>query len=192
MKKAVVLSLVLILTSTLGSFANDEIICKLGGEVKGLKLKDLSGKEFDLDKVLKKDEVKGVVFVFISYTCPGSISNDSRYIQHTKNFKEKGVLFVGISSNYNESEEDMRKYAEKTGYNFPVLKDHDNIIADRFAAMTTPHAFVVSKDAKLLYSGRIDDSNRDPEQVKDATLANAVDEYLAGKELSVTKSKPGG
>jgi hypothetical protein len=101
-------------------------------------------------------------------------------------------LFVGISPNYNESEENMRKYAEKVGYNFPVLKDHDNIIADRFMAMTTPHAFFVGKDSKLLYSGRIDDSNRDPEGVKDATLANAVDEYLAGKELSVTRTRPGG
>ena len=192
MKKFVVFSVIFIVASALGGFANDEITYELGKEVKGLKLKDLNGKEFDLDNVLKNDEVKGVVFVFISYTCPGSISNDSRYIQHTKNFKKKGVLFVGISPNYNESEENMKKYAEKLGYNFPVLKDHDNIIADRFAALTTPHAFLIGKDSKLLYSGRIDDSNRDPEKVKDATLANAVDEYLAGKELSVTRTRPGG
>ena len=118
--------------------------------------------------------------------------NDERYIQHAKNFKKDGVLFVGVSSNFSDSIENLQDYAKKKKYNFPVLKDHNNIIADRFAARTTPHAFFIDKEGVLRYHGRIDDSLNDATKVTDATLENVVKEYLSGKELSVTQTKPGG
>jgi len=168
------------------AFSGDDLKYNLGGKVTSLILKDLNGEEFNLDKTLAEEDIKGVVFVFLSYRCPASVRSDELYIKLAGEFKEKGILFYGIDANMRtENLEAMKTYAEKTKYNFPVLWDEGNVIADRFDAQKTPHAFFVDKESVLRYKGRIRTS-------KETTLANIIDEYLAGKKLSATETRPDG
>jgi len=37
------------------------------------------------------------------------------------------------------------------GYNFPYLKDLDGVVARRFGAVCTPHAFVLNRSRELVY-----------------------------------------
>jgi len=68
------------------------------------------------------------------------------------------------------------------------LKDFRNIIADKFKASFTPEVYVLNSDFELLYHGRIDDS-RKIKNVKSEDLRKALDEILAGKEVSVKNTK---
>ncbi|MCP4724628.1 MAG: redoxin domain-containing protein [bacterium] len=190
MKKALVVCVLLAFCFVMFGFGED-LKYELDKKVTGLKLKDLDGKEFDLEKVLKQDDVKGVVFSFISYQCPGSIAYDSRYVEYTDVLAKKGILFIGVASNYNDTIEDFKKYSEKKGFNFPILVDKGNVIADRFSATKTPHVFFVDKKGTLIYKGAIDD-NRTPSMVKNRVLENVADEYLSGKKLSVKETAPFG
>ncbi|MFC1514005.1 redoxin domain-containing protein [candidate division KSB1 bacterium] len=193
MKRILVICFIALFAVSLFGFSGQDGKFALNGKVTGLKMKDLNGKDFDIEKVLANDDVKGVMFVFLSYKCPNSVSRNDRFIKHAADFKKKGVLFIGIDSNVaTENAAGMKAYAEEKNFNFPIFWDDGNVIADRFDAKTTPHAFFVDKKSVLRYKGRIDDNPKDPAGVKDATIANVVDEYLAGKELSVTETRPDG
>ena len=188
MKKFLVLGIIALFAVSLLGLSGQDIKYPLGGKVTSLTLM-----EFDLEKTLAKEDVKGVVFVFLSYTCPASIACDGRYISYADDFKKKGILLYGIDANMRtENAADMKAYAKKKDYTFPVLWDEGNVIADRFDARTTPHAFFVDKKSVLRYKGRIDDSTNNPSGVKETFLANVISEYLAGKELSVTETRPDG
>ncbi|HEY3250790.1 MAG TPA: hypothetical protein VGK25_06690, partial [Ignavibacteria bacterium] len=73
-------------------------------------------------------------------------------------------------------------------FGFPVLKDENNIVADMLGAQRTPEVYILDKDKVILYHGRIDD-NKDVSKVSSHDLKNALDEILAGKEVSVKSTK---
>jgi len=87
----------------------------------------------------------------------------------------------------------MQKLAQEKGYTFPYLYDKTQATAKRYAAMKTPHIFVVRKVSTqyvLEYTGAIDDNSQDPSAVKKRYVENAVNELLANKKVSqhVTKA----
>jgi len=73
--------------------------------------------------------------------------------------------------------------------NFPYLKDQDQKVAKSYGALVTLHAFVLDRDRRLRYRGRIDDS-RDPKKVEVNDLRNALDDLLSGKEVRVAETQP--
>ena len=105
-----------------------------------------------------------------------------------KEYSEKGITFIGINSNKEETVEEIKEHAKKNNLSFIILKDFRNIIADKFKASFTPEVYVLNSDFELLYHGRIDDS-RKIKNVKSEDLRKALDEILAGKEVSVKNTK---
>jgi len=98
------------------------------------------------------------------------------------------VAFIGINSNKQESVKEISEHAQEHGFKFTILKDQNNIIADKFDAQVTPEIYVLNSDYEVLYHGRIDDSQRE-NQVKSQDLRTTLDEILAGKKVSVTETK---
>lgn len=193
MKRVLFIGTLLFLAVSLIGFAPNGDKYVIGGKVAGLVLKDLDGGTFNLEKILGEKDTKGVVFVFLSYKCPDSKACDDRYVDYAEKYGKKGIKFVGINSNMRtENKEDMKKWAADNKYNFPVLWDDDNIIADRFEAKTTPHAFFVDSDGYLTYKGSIDDNTKDPSKVKRTFLADVLDAYLAGDAIYIQQTKPFG
>jgi peroxiredoxin len=79
-------------------------------------------------------------------------------------------------------------HAEENGLTFTILKDENNVVADEFDASFTPEVYVLSSDFNILYHGRIDNSkNEDDITTKD--LENALNEILAGKEVTTKATK---
>ncbi len=192
MKKVMTLTIILFLAFAMVAFANDGLKYEVGKKVSDIKLNDHDGKGFNLEKTLADDGVKGVVFIFVSEQCPVSRACDERYVELTSEFKKQGVELIGINSNYTESIAVMKKHAEKNSYNFRILKDWNNVVADRFEALYTPHAYFIGKDHTLLYKGRIDDNHRNAGKVNERTLANAVSAYVGGDKIAVTETMSNG
>ena len=132
---------------------------------------------------------KTMVLMFIATRCPVSNDYNERMAQLYRDYKEKNVVFIGINSNKQEDVEEIKKHAKENHLDFLILKDVNNIIADRFGATVTPEVFVIDpKDFKILYHGRIDNSRR-LDKVKSRDLRQALDEILAGKEVTVKDTK---
>lgn len=148
-------------------------------------LKDYSGKSHSLSNY--KDSA-AVVVMFIATQCPVSNDYNNRMAALYKDYTEKGIAFLAINSNKQESVEEISTHSQKHGFQFTVLKDPDNVIADKFNAQVTPEIFVLNSNFEILYHGRIDDSQRESE-IKSRDLRNALDEILAGKPVSKKETK---
>jgi len=155
------------------------------------KLKDISGKEVSLKDVMKEN---GLLVMFSCNTCPVVINNQARTKEICQFASKKSIGVVLLNSNEanrknSESLSAMQEYAKGQGYNWYYAEDKNNELADAFGASRTPECFLFDKDGKLIYHGAIDDSPSDAASVKRNHLKEAINEALAGKEVSVKQSK---
>ena len=157
-----------------------------GGEkVNDFKLKDYNGQEHNLSDFKNS---KAIVVIFVATQCPVSNAYNERMAALFNDYKNKGVEFVGINSNKQESVEEIKDHAKQHKLDFVILKDENNIIADKFQASVTPEVYVLNKNFEILYHGRIDDSRRE-EDVKTNDLRKVLDEILTGKKVETTRTK---
>jgi peroxiredoxin len=148
-------------------------------------LEALNGKKVSLTDF---KDAKAIVIIFIATECPVSNAYNERMAALHQDYKSKGIVFLGINSNKQESVEDMKEHAREHKHEFTILKDWDNVVADKFDAQFTPEVFVLTKNLEIQYHGRIDDSRAEA-RVSTKDLRNALDEILAGKTVSTTKTK---
>ena len=133
-------------------------------------------------------ESKAIVIMFIATQCPVSNAYNGRMENLYNDYKDKSISFIGINSNKQESIEEIKEHAKDNKLEFTILKDSNNVIADKFSAGHTPEIYVLNNNFEQLYHGRIDDSRRE-ENVTVQDLRNALDEILADKEVSVKETK---
>ena len=126
--------------------------------------------------------------MFIATRCPVSNAYNTRMVSLYEYYSDKPVTFIGINSNKQEDIEEIKKHAKENGLKFIILKDPNNIIADKFNAKFTPEIFVLNSDLNFLYRGRIDDSRKEFE-VESMDLRIALDEILDGEQVSITETK---
>jgi peroxiredoxin len=153
--------------------------------VEGFTLKNYDGKTYTLSDY---KDAKAIVIMFIATRCPVSNAYNERMVKLYDDYTSKGVVFLGINSNKKEDEEECEEHAKEKGFKFPVLKDVNNIVADKYDAQVTPEIYVVNSKFELLYHGRIDNSQKE-DNVESHDLRNALDEILAGKTVKVADTK---
>ena len=169
---------------------------KIGEEAPAFKLKDVvNGKEISLA------DYKGkiVVMTFQSINCPWDRYREEGGYQRVLNkladeYKDKDVQFIAINSNSDETVDQVKVYAEKSGVPYPILKDPGNVVADEYGGATTPHFFVIDKEGKLVYMGGVEQAPNTPEecgQMEEQYLVPVLNALIAGEKLpyEVTKSK---
>ncbi len=156
-----------------------------------VKLKNISGTEVTLKEVTKEN---GLLVMFSCNTCPYVVKNQERTADISKYAIQKNVGVIILNSNEaqredNEGFEDMKIYAKEQNYNWHYVVDKNSEIADAFGANRTPECFLFNKELKLVYHGAIDDSPSTSENVKRRHLQEAINEMIAGKEVSYKESR---
>ena len=147
------------------------------------------GKRYSLSSFDDRDVL---VVVFNSNRCPTANAYEDRLMALQQEFAPRGVQIVAVNST------DPHLYAEESyaamverdrarKFNFPYVKDADRSVARAFGAECTLHAFVLDRDRRLRYRGRIDDS-RNPAKVTTHDLRNAVEEVLADRPVRVPET----
>ncbi len=112
-----------------------------------------------------------------------------------KNINEIGVEFVGINSNSVNTHEDdsfdnMILRMKENNFPWYYLYDQSQETALNYGALRTPHFYVFNEDRKLVYTGRGVDSPRDPSKITINDLENALEQLIAGKEISIKVTNP--
>jgi peroxiredoxin len=155
------------------------------------KLRNVDGKSYSLldfnDKAL-------IVLIFMANRCPTARVYTDRLKAIQTDYQSRGVQLVGINSDNKyffstETLDKMTQVFNERELNFPYLKDEDQSLAKKYGALVTLHAFVLDKDRRLRYRGRVDDS-RDPQKVTVNDLRNALDDILNQKEVRVKETRP--
>lgn len=156
--------------------------------IKPFTLTATNGKKWLLSE---QKDAKAVAVVFLGTECPVNNQYLPELARLHQTYAAKGITFVGINSNVHDTPTRVRSHAEANSIPFPILKDTGNVVADEFTAKRTPEAFLLSPRGEVLYRGRIDDQigigfRRKTAERRD--LAEAIEETLAGKAVSVAKT----
>ncbi len=157
----------------------------IGSEIADFKLMDYMGKEQTLSQYRSG---KGTVLIFVSTRCPVSNAYNERMVALAAEYQPKGFQFLGINANRAEEPQELASHAKEHHWDFPVLKDTDNVVADRLGAQVTPEVYLIDGKGILRYHGRIDDS-QDPAGVKEQDLKTVLDALLAGQEVARKEAK---
>lgn len=155
------------------------------------KLTDISGKEITLAASKKKN---GLLVIFSCNTCPYVVKNQARNNEMCAYAEKNNIGVVIINSNEAQrsdadSYDAMKKYATDQGYKWSYAVDKNSTLANAFGATKTPEIFLFNKDSKLVYHGAFDDSPSKPEEATRKHLQLAIDEAVAGKDVTVKTSK---
>jgi peroxiredoxin len=164
----------------------------IGKQVADFSLPDVNGQALSLANFKDK---KAIVVIFMGTECVINNAYMPRLVELQKEYGPRGVQILGINSNVQDSAEQVGEHARQNSVNFPVLKDEQNIVADRFEAQRTPEVFLLDAQHTIRYRGRIDDQFGIGYKRAKATtreLTAALDEMLAGKPISQPTSQVAG
>jgi thiol-disulfide isomerase/thioredoxin len=171
-----------------------------GSPMPGFDLPGVDGRRYS-----PKDfaDAKILVVVFTCNHCPTAQAYEGRIKQLAKEYKDKGVALVAISPNdpqalrldelgytdLSDTFEEMKIRAEEKEFEFPYLYDGETQEVSRsFGPSSTPTVFIFDRQRKLLYMGRVDDSERE-DRVRKKDTRNALDALLEGKPVPVAQTK---
>jgi thiol-disulfide isomerase/thioredoxin len=141
-------------------------------------------------------EKQVVVVVFVANGCPTVRGLEPLLHRFQREYESLGAQLVLVNSNNSalsprDTYDELVKRAEDSRFPFPYLKDDGGLVARRFGALTTPHAFVLDRQRRLRYQGRIADS-RQAETVTVNYLEQAVEDILADRQVATTETEPYG
>jgi len=136
-----------------------------------------------------------LVVFFTCNHCPYVIGSDEVTRKTAETFADKGVKFVGISSNSvvshpADSFENMKKRMDQLRFPWLYLFDESQDIARAYGALRTPHFYVFNQERELVYTGRATDSPGDEAGISVNDLDRVLEEVTSGNDVSVPLTNP--
>jgi peroxiredoxin len=136
-----------------------------------------------------------VAVVFVGTQCPLAKLYAPRLNEIAAQFEPAGLAVVGINPNTHDSASDIAGFCAEQGCRFPILIDAQQRVADQFGATRQLEVFLLDRERKVRYHGRIDDQYA-PGQHRPAPsrhdLVAAIEELLAGKPVSLGETEVAG
>jgi peroxiredoxin len=164
-----------------------EMVCaqefRLGGPVSDFTLRATDGRT----ATYPANSGMATVVIFFSTRCPMSNAFNYRRNRLYHDFADR-AKFIVVDSNSNESLTEVRDYASALEFDFPVYKDENNLVADRFGAQVTTDTFVIDASGVIRYHGYLEDSPNST-RVKHQGLRLAIEAVLAGKPVAIPETK---
>ena len=173
----------------------------IGSKAPDFRLPNYDGKFYSLKDFAS---AKVLVIVFTCTHCPTAQAYEDRIKKIVDGYKSKGVAVVAISPNspngllleelgysdLNDDFDNMKIRAKEKQFNFPYLYDGDNeAVSIKYGPVATPHAYVFDNQRILKYNGRLDALENPNKGANSEDLRNAIDEILAGKEVTTPTTK---
>ena len=127
-----------------------------------------------------------VIVNFWSAECPHSERTDRSTMACLVQWGAD-VVMLSVAANRSESAQTIAE-AANTRRLPTVLVDTDHVVADLYAAQTTPHVFVVDRDGILRYRGAVDDVTFRQRTAKRFYLEEAIEALRAGRTVESTET----
>lgn len=126
-----------------------------------------------------------LLVVFTCNHCPYARHVEGALIDVARDYRERGVATVAISSNDADAYpadgvEAMAARAAEQDYPFPYLYDEDQSVARAYGAVCTPDVFVFDAEHRLAYRGRFDGTRPGGAPASGDELRAALDDLLRG------------
>ena len=134
----------------------------------------------------------GAVVVFTCNHCPYVVGSEPRIEAMAERARSEGLGFAGINSNdpvnyESDSWNNMVKRANR-GMSYSYLHDVSQDTARAYGAERTPEFYLIDSSGSVVYRGRLDDSPRDPSHATSSDLSDAMDDLIAGRRITVSRT----
>jgi peroxiredoxin len=142
------------------------------------------------------NDASATVVVFTCNHCPYALAWHDRIADAARDYSDRGVRFLAISSNDadrypRDSYEAMKARVSREDWPMPYLYDQTQDVARAYGAKTTPDLFVIDSEGRLRYRGAPDSDYDDPSQ-QAQWLRDALDAVLVGEQPARAQTKPVG
>jgi hypothetical protein len=119
-----------------------------------------------------------VIVNFWSAECAWSRRADVLLVYRALSWEARGVRIIGIASNVNEPETEIRYEMQNRHLRYPVALDFDHRVAELYRAEAAPHFFVLDRQGLARYIGALDDATAESRDAKRFYLDQAVNALL--------------
>ena len=165
---------------------------RIGDKAPDFKLPATDGKTYSLSDFAA---ARTLVVFFTCNHCPFVTGSDEATRATAERYKDKGVVFVGINSNSENTyaEDSFAHMVERMSkHRFPWVyaRDKSQQTALAYGALRTPHFFVFNQDRKLVYTGRGLDNPMNAAAAKTSDLDAALKELTSGKPITRPMTNP--
>jgi peroxiredoxin len=165
---------------------------EIGAKAPDFSLQATDGKTYKLSDF---KDAKTLVIFFTCNHCPFVKGSDEVTRQTAEKYIKKGVKFVGINSNSENTHPDdsfelMVDRMKVNKFPWVYLRDKTQKVALAYGALKTPHFYVFDSNRKLIYTGRGVDNPKDTVKMTVNDLDRALEEHLAGKPVTVKLTNP--
>ena len=164
----------------------------IGSKLDSFSLIDYQGKPWKLEEFQSK---KAIVFAFVGTQCPLAKLYSAKLVELENQYREKGIAFVAVDSNVQDSLAEMAAHARKFGFEFPFLKDPAQELANKTGVTRTPEVCVIDSESKIRYRGRVDDQfgiGYSKDKVSSKELVAAIESILKNEEVTTTTAVASG
>ena len=170
--------------------AKSTATAKIGEPAPQFSLKDQNGKTQSLADYAGKV----VVLEWFNDQCPYVVKHYSGGAMNAtaKKYADKDVVWLAINTTAGKTVDDNKKVAGEWKIDRPILADETSEVAKAYQSKNTPTMYIIDKEGVVAYRGAID-SKPDPDTGSIASaknyVAQALDEMLAGKQVSEPETK---
>ena len=159
---------------------------KKGTSAPDFSLPGIDGKNYSLSNF---KSAKAVLIVFMCNHCPYVKPKINELKRMQSDYKNKGLVVIGINSNDvnfvpDDSFENMKKFAKERGINFIYLYDESQKAAKDYGASCTPDPFLFDSNLRLMFHSRIDDTHA-LEQANKHEMHEAIGEFLNNGKIAI-------
>lgn len=154
----------------------------IGRSMAAISIEDITGQTHRLRETI---DSKLVAVAFLGTECPLARQYAIRLAELSAEYSGD-VRFIGVFSNDQDSLDEVKKFAREMKLTFVLAKDIDNRVADQFSALRTPEVFLLDRDRKVRYRGRIDDQHGigySKAEPTERNLKDAIDHLRAGRDI---------
>lgn len=139
------------------------------------------------------ERTKAIVLVFVTTDCPIANYYQPTLSRLAEEYAKQGVRFFLLHADRDTKRAEAAEHAKQFKSKAPVVLDIDQTIAKRVDARVTPEAFLINRDGRTVYRGRINDLYADygkrRRKPTKHDLKDAVDSLLAGKKIEIPETK---
>ncbi len=157
---------------------------KLDQPVADFELTDVDGKQ------LKLSDWKGKLplLFFADLSCPCVQAYNGRMKALQEKYESQGLRIAYIFPAPEDGVDAIRKLAKTENYPWPIVRDADQKLMQRFNVQCTTETFLLDREGRLRYHGRVDESIFEPEKAKSHDLDNAINALLENREVAVKET----
>lgn len=111
-------------------------------------LEDLNGDYVELNELLGEGPI---LISFWATWCKPCAEELAQFKKIYNEFKDDGLIMLGISTDNEKSIAKVKPYIKSKGYNFTVLLDTNSEVARKFYARAVPYTVVLDKHGNIVY-----------------------------------------